>query len=342
MFATKRPLIQPGADTTILVSGASGSLGLALCAMLRSKGYSVVGLGRSSTHKGMLESMGVRYIQADITQPPATLFTGQAFQVIVHCAALSAPWGPYDAFFKANVLGTRRMLQVASHHGSAFVHISTPSVYFDASNRLDICEDLPLPTRFASHYTSTKALAESLVHKATATGLRTVILRPRGLFGPHDTGIVPRVLRLARRGFFPVPEGGTTLVDITYVENVAHAICLCLEHMPEVQGECLNITNAQSLSVRDLLQRLFAHMQMKVRLVDVPLSVLKAAALVGEAASRLSFYSFEPPITRYTLGLLAYSQTLNIDKARTLLGYEPIYSIEQGLEQLSGGKACLS
>ena len=309
-------------------------MGLALCAMLRTKGRTVLGLGRSATHKAALEAMGVEYIQASINQPLVPLFAGYRLGAIVHCAALSSPWGPYSAFYQTNVLGTTHALDLARRQHSAFVHISSPSLYCDLSDRLDIAEDAPLPQQFASHYTTTKALAEHLVNEAGNQGLSTVILRPRGIFGPHDTGLLPRVLRLARRGFFPLPRGGEALVDVTHVSNVAHAICLCLAHMDNVQGQTLNITNGQSLRVHELLSMLFLRLGLRVRLVHTPLSLLTALALMGEAASRACCYAFEPPITRYTLGLLACSQTLNIDKARNLLGYQPLCSIEEGLGQL--------
>src|SRR5690606_10071114 len=66
---------------------------------------------------------------------------------VIHLAALSAPWGKYADFFHVNVEGTQSIIRAASHAKiKRFVHVSTPSIYFDYRDRFDIAEGDPLPS----------------------------------------------------------------------------------------------------------------------------------------------------------------------------------------------------
>lgn len=107
------------------------------------------------------------------------------------------------------------------HTVPRLVHISTPSLYFAFADQFDLREEIPLPDRFVNDYAASKHQAELLLRQERGDdGPEIAILRPRGLFGPYDTALMPRLERVARRGFFPLPLGGHALVDITHVDNV--------------------------------------------------------------------------------------------------------------------------
>jgi nucleoside-diphosphate-sugar epimerase len=314
----------------ILITGATGCLGMNLAKTLGQKGYQTLGLGRNHTMGSILENMGCNFLNSDIRSPIPS--ENLACDLIVHCAALSSPQGTYQEHYKANVIGTKNVINLAHKLNAGLIHVSTPSIYFSFKDQSMIKEDSPLPKTFASNYSHTKYEAERLVMQAHREGLKTVIIRPRGIFGEYDNGIVPRILRITKSGLFPLVRDGQLTIDLTYVGNVVHAIDLCIDKMESVNGEVFNITNDSPRILKNILELLFSKLNKKVRYINLPYSVLYGLALCFENLSKAMSYCFEPPITTYTLGLISYSQTLNIDKAKQKLGYRPLLTIEEGMD----------
>ncbi len=301
-----------------------------LAKTLVQKGYQTLGLGRNQTIGAILEQMRCNFLNSDIRSPIPS--KNLACDLIVHCAALSSPHGTYQEHYNANVIGTKNVINLARELNAGLIHISTPSIYFAFKDQAMITEDSPLPKTFASHYSHTKYEAEQLVMQAHREGLKTVIIRPRGIFGEYDTGIVPRILRISKSGLFPLVRDGQLTIDLSYVGNVVHAIDLCIDNMKSINGEIFNITNDSPQILRNILELLFSKLNKKVRYINLPYSVLYGLALCFENLSKATRYRFEPPIATYTLGLISYSQTLNIDKAKQKLGYRPLFTIEEGID----------
>lgn len=253
-----------------------------------------------------------------------------AVDAVVHCSALSSPWGSRRAFEQANVVATREVLAVCKSRAiEHLVHISTPGLYFDFRDRLDIREDEPLPAP-ANFYAATKTAAEVLVRQS-AHLRSTVILRPRAIFGPHDNTLLPRLLRVARRGSLPLMRGGRARLDLTYVDNVVDAIELALAK-PRVHpmGATFNISNGEPMQVGELFQLLASTFGLPTRLRRVPYPLVDAVARAMEGLAWLR-PGWEPPLTRYSVGLLAFSQTLDLTSARQNLGYVPRIPLREGM-----------
>lgn len=318
----------------ILVTGATGGLGRNLIERLISVDSRVVAIGRNQNIGRQLQFKGVTFIHTDIRNKIHIQESLGTCLAVVHCAALSKPWGKYSDFYATNVIGTKNVVELAYKRNCPLIHISTPSIYFDFRDRLNISESDYLPSQFPSFYTDTKKLAEDLVISASNI-VKSVILRPRGIFGPYDKAFIPSVLRIASRGYFPLIRNGDPIVDITYVGNVVDAIMLSLSNIETVSGQIFNITNNQPLKIQNILDILFDTLKIKVRLIKVMYSLLKSVTIMMELTSKLTNYAFEPPITSYTLGLLSYSQTLNIRKAQALLKFKPSVSIEEGIDRFA-------
>lgn len=315
-----------------LITGASGFLGRHLTERLVSDGERVVATGRSSDRLAYVNAQHGQMVVGDLCNQAFTKQLCEGADTVFHCAALSSPWGPYKAFHRANIEATENLVEASLVYGvKNFIHVSTPSVYFDFTDRLLISETEPLPGRFANHYAATKYAAEEVVLAAAAKGLNAVIIRPRGLFGEYDRTIFPRILEVAKNGSFPLPGGGRALVDVTYVGNVVDALVLCRNRAESVSGEVFNISNGSPIAVRDMLTRLFEAIEIQPTLRDIPLTVAKCVGWVSETIGKIRPGQPEPSLTRYGVGVLGHSQTLDISKARDLLGYEPRVSIDEGI-----------
>ena len=106
---------------------------------------------------------------------------------------------------------------------------------------------------------------------------------------------------------------------------------ICRNRAESVSGEVFNISNGSPIAVRDMLTRLFEAIEIQPTLRDIPLTVAKCVGWVSETIGKIRPGQPEPSLTRYGVGVLGHSQTLDISKARDLLGYEPRVSIDEGI-----------
>ena len=308
-----------------LVTGATGGLGLALTRELLDAGYVVRATGRSARAIDRLRGMGAEVVAGDLFDlgPDAVCRNVDA---VFHAAALSSPWGPEADFQRANVDMTRDLLAAAGQAGvGSFVFVSSPSVYARWADQTDLTEDTPWPARPLNPYARTKGEAERLVLAADAPGFRTVAIRPRAIIGPDDAVLLPRILRLVRRGRFPLFRDGRALVELTEVRDAARALRLADVHREAAGGQAINITGGAPLPVRDLVLRLAQALEVEVRTVSIPLALGQALSVGADALCKALPGRPEPVLTPYTLSTLAWSQTFDLGKARRLLGYEPAH-----------------
>ncbi|VEA67812.1 Cholesterol dehydrogenase [Serratia rubidaea] len=248
----------------VLVTGATSGLGRNAAEWLLSAGHQVHATGRDAAAGRLLTAQGARFTALDLIS--ATLEQCEQLMngcdIVWHCAAKSSPWGSREAFYQANVVVTEKLAIAAGRCGvSRFLHISTPAVYFDFQHHHNIVESARA-RRFANHYARSKFAAEQSIAKILRQFPQTtfLILRPRGLFGPYDRVIVPRILAQLQRdgGVLRLPGGGTACLDLTFVLNVVHAMDLASRKMHLPSGRVYNITNQQPQRLADMLYDLLA------------------------------------------------------------------------------------
>ncbi|KAB7771695.1 radical SAM protein [Xanthomonas sp. LMG 12462] len=319
----------------VLVTGASGFIGAYIVRALAAAGVPVRASGRDTTKLAAFAGdPRIEVQRADLCRDDlAPLLHG--CDAVIHCAALSAPWASAETFRLANVVATERLLAAAlATRVRRFVHFSSPSIYFRFADQYQVREAFTPPARWIGGYPQTKWEAEEKVRAAAAAGLPAVVLRPRAVFGQGDNAIVPRLLAVAQRGWFPLINGGRAMIDVCCVENAVAAALAALraEHIGD--GRAYNISNGVPIAVRDLLTELFAVLRLRVRLLTVPRGPALALATLGEQIALRRRGQPEPRLSRYGIGVLGYSQTLDIGRARRELGYAPVLSTEAGLAAL--------
>jgi nucleoside-diphosphate-sugar epimerase len=264
-----------------------------------------------------------------------TLLTGP-IDAVVHCAALSAPWGKPLAFERANVTATANVIELVRRTGAnRLVHVSTPSIYFQYMDQLGVRETAPLPPP-VNLYAATKRQGEELVREAA--GIERFILRPRGIYGAGDTALLPRLVRAAADRPLPLLRGGNAVTDLTYVGDVAEAILAALD-APAAAAGTYNISGGEPLRLVDVIGRACACSGVTARWRPRPIALALAAARSLEWTCRTLPGRPEPPITAYGIGLLAYSQTLDLGATRRALGWSPRISFEHGLQLTFGDAA---
>ena len=223
------------------------------------------------------------------------------------------------------ILAVARQHQLWVVSDEAYEH-----VIFDGRDQDGITESAPYPAHFLSVYSLTKKLGEDIVLEAAAKGLPAIIVRPKAIFGPGDRSLLPRLIEVARRGRLPQVGDGTNLVDLTYVDNVVHALILALESVSAV-GKIYHITNGEHVALWPTIRRLLEKLGLPSRLRVVPVNLAMAAATMMEWSAMLT--GIEPLLTRYTTAILARTQTYDIAAARRDLGYVPLVSVSEGIER---------
>jgi len=315
----------------VLVTGATGFLGKYLVQMLTEQGYQVYALGRNKKAGEQLEQMGAVFCQGDFSTKDSCKDYFPGMDYVIHAGALSTVWGDWDDFFKSNVLGTENVLELSLENSvKRVVVVSSPSVYSGKEDRFDIKENQVDKSNELNYYIKSKIMAEDIVSSYNKKGLETVIIRPRGLIGIGDTSLIPRILKANGKSGIPLFNKGQNYVDITCVENVSHALILAMK-AEGVSGDVFNITNGEPMKFIDILMLFLNSIKTEPKFLKLPFGLIYGIASFLEFFYKTFHIKGEPALTKYTVCTLAFSQTLDISKAREKLGYGPIITLEQGI-----------
>ena len=319
-----------------VVTGGSGFLGEALALKLRGLGHAVTALSRRANPN--LEAAGVRTGQVDLSSDPrdfVTFFEGA--EAVFHTAAHVKMWGPYDEFFRGNVIATRNVIEVCRRAGvPRLVFTSSPSVVGDGSDLCNVNETHPFPKRYLANYPKTKALAESEVLAANAPSLRTCALRPHLIFGPVDRNFVPMILERARRGRLIRVGAGKNLADFSFIEDCVAAHLLAEEALAQggqTSGQAYFISQGEPWPLWDWINEVLRLNGLAAVARSLNTGVAQVLASMLEIAARAGIGPSEPLLTRFLVKEMATHHYFDISKARTQLGYSPKFTMRQALER---------
>src|SRR5690625_4750050 len=213
--------------TNILVTGGTGFLGKRLSLTLKAKDYTVTVLGRDKQIGQELNNHGIKFIPCDLTHEHKVIQACKGMDYVFHCGALSSSWGAYDLFYKANVLGTQHIIQGCKKYRiKRLIYVSTPSVYTANQDRIAVKETDQVSERNVNHYDGTKYIVEQYVKTAYNEGLSVIIIRPRAILAAGDPNILTRLIKTNEKKCLPFIRNGNALIDVTYVDNVVHALLL--------------------------------------------------------------------------------------------------------------------
>jgi nucleoside-diphosphate-sugar epimerase len=213
-----------------------------------------------------------------------------------------------------------------------FVHVGTEAALLAGQPLVEVDERAPLRFDSPALYSSTKARAEEAVIEANQNGLETVVVRPRFVWGRGDTTLLPVMTAMVRSGRFAWIGGGRHRTSTTHVENVVHGLLLAAQR--GARGGVYFVTDGEPVVFRDFVTRLLATQGVQPPGRSLPVGVARAVAAAGETAWRVLPLPGRPPVTRLAVWVSALETTIDITRARTELGYAPVKTIDQGLEEL--------
>lgn len=317
--------------TTVFVTGGSGFIGGRLIGRLVADGHTVRALARSDKASAAVKALGAEPVPGDLSDVDTLVAACGDAELAYHSAAWTGPGGTWAEFTAGNVDGTRNVLDACRTAGvRRLVHVGTEAALMNGQPLVNADETAPLRPDSRAPYPATKAAAEQLVR--AATGIETVVVRPRFVWGVGDTSVMPAVIAVVRAGKFAWIGGGKHLTATTHVDNTVEGLVLAAERgMP---GEAYFVTDGDPVVFRDFLTELLSTQGVTVPGRSIPVWAARAVAEAGERAWKLLRRPGWPPVDYFSVWASGQECTINIGKARAELGYTPVRSREEGFAEL--------
>lgn len=318
------------------MTGATGFVGGRLVAALAARGDRVRALTRRTTGLEALEASGAEVVRGDLADPASLAHAAEGVSLVFHAAARVSDWGPRQAFLAANVEGTRNLVDACREAGVArLVHLSSLTILGLPRDGRVISETTPpMPPARDDFYTESKLEGERVVREAHGRGaLATTVVRPGAIWGPGDPNVVPRIVRLLRRGAMPYVGGGRNLVGLVHVENLVRGLLLAGE-VEAAAGELYHLTDGEEITAREAIDGIAEALGVARPRVSLPFPVVLAVAALVEGTSRVLRLRRPPPLTRYGARFVACHARYDLGKARRELGYAPAVTFRDGVAEL--------
>lgn len=322
-----------------VVTGGGGFVGKALCKALKKQGHQVTAIARGD-YPDLLQ-MGVLLVNVDLSHHPEKLIAVfQGAEAVFHTAAKVSLWGEdYEDFYRHNVLPTQNVLAACRPAGvKKLIFNCSTSVVFDGSNLLNADESTPYPKEYRSLYAKTKALAEQMVLAANSADLYTLSLRFPVIWGPGDKHTIPSILKKTKSGCVFQIGNWQNRHDLIYIDDCVQAnlkACDALSHNPSARGKAYFITQGRPVHLWAFINKVLEFHKTPPIKIHLPVPIAMGMAACMEWISKCLPSHPEPLLYRYLVSSLAAEQFFNIGAARQILGYEPIYVLNESCSNFS-------
>jgi nucleoside-diphosphate-sugar epimerase len=321
----------------VLITGANGFVGRAVWLRLnKTRGMQAVGSVRSAA--GFPDKKAQFVVMGDLTARTDWSEALAGVDTVVHTAARvhvmnDAVADPLTVFRSVNVQGTLQLARQAASVGvKRFVFLSSIKVNGEVTPVPHLgslakrgrekerakfsADDVPAPQ---DPYGVSKMEAEQgLCQIAAETNMAVVIIRPPLVYGPGVKANFAALMRAVRRGF-PLPLGAVhNKRSLVALDNLVDFIVTCITH-PQAANQTFLVSDGQDLSTTELVLGMARAAGVPARFLPVPMWALQAVATMlgkGDVVQRL-----------------CGNLQVDISKARSLLGWVPPLSVEEGLRR---------
>ncbi len=301
---------------TVLVTGAAGFVGAAVCGRLLARGDVVVGLDSFDAYyevglkrarvAGLASHPRFRLVTADVTQPAPLAAAFRGVDRVIHLAArpgVRHPLAHTEAYVQSNLVGFARVVEACrAHDVSHLVYASSSNVYGPGTPR-PFAEAAPASPP-VSLYGATKRANELLAHSYSALyGLPTTGLRLFTLYGPQgrpDMAVYRFTRQLLAGEPLALHGHGLLLRDLCFIDDAAQAIVRALDRPPLGDGErarLLNVGTGHAVPLRTVVALLEQALGRTAKTEAVPAEpgeVPATQAHVGQLQAVLGFVPATP------------------------------------------------
>jgi nucleoside-diphosphate-sugar epimerase len=345
----------------VFLTGGTGFIGGVLARLLRERGDTVValvrdppraaalpgagpagpgpadpgpaapGLPRPGLEGTGLAGPGIELASGDLADEGAIRAAMSGCDAVVHAAAMCAvgiPESGRPAMYRANVLGTDRILRVAEEVGvDRVVHLSGVTALGDTGGKI-VDETHQHSGRYVSYYDETKHLAHEIARRASTDGQDVVIAMPGAVYGPGDRSLIGDLLQRFVAGRLPVLALADAGVTAVHRDDAAAGIIACLDE--GVSGESY-VLGGDITTVRAMVGMLADAMGRRAPRLTVPTGLLRLASPFGHRLARV--LGLPPNLAETITAADGVTYWASHAKAVERFGYAP-RSLAEGLRAL--------
>ncbi len=318
----------------VLVTGATGFLGLHIIDELLEHGHEVRALVRSSSNlRELARRERVHVTEGDMHAPESLARAVSGIEAVIHCAGGGKVLREGD-FREQNTETTANLLEAIDHAGKSIKHLVLISSIAACGPARK--EEIPLTSSSApaprSLYGQAKLAAESLCLERRERMCVTIV-RPAAIYGPGDTRFLP-MIKSVQRGLLPLPPGRA--VSLVYGKDCANAVVRCLE-IEHPSGRTYFVDDGQARSWAELGQHIHTELgstaqSKRLLTVAIPSSVIYLAGLLNEAKARVTGSPTMLTRDKWRDGRENYWVCAS-EKTREELGWAPTMNLDSGLKE---------
>ena len=319
---------------TILVTGANGFIGSQVCQKLIEKKYNILGLVRKTSSLHFLKNVPIPLIFADISNFKNLMGAVKSIKKIdwiIHIAGLASDWGNYQTFYKANVLGTMNILNLAKKKKVEKVIILS-SLSVMGFNQIQATEKTKPTPLNVNYVLSKKEMEAKALNFAKKNNLPITIFRPGDVYGENDRTTTIQLFSALEKKQMGFINSGKAKLSPLYIDNLFQAIFLALKNKKS-NFQAYNVTDNISITWKEYISLICSFLKIPEPKLNLPYQVAYILAFLLESFYKLLKIKTSPALTRYRIKHAGLNYDFNIKKLITDLNYKPNRNIKQNIKK---------
>jgi nucleoside-diphosphate-sugar epimerase len=329
----------------IILTGASGLTGTHIAEYFSARGVKLNCLVRRSSNINFLKTLDVEIVYADLNNPEELKEAFQGADFIIHTAAKVSDWGRYEDFYHTNVVGTLNVIEAARFNGIKNI-ITTGSISCDGEESSPVVknEEMEYNSHYnyfldkifpsgMNYYRDTKAeMNERAIQFCCENGINLTIIEPAWIYGEREfhSGFYD-FLKTMKSGLPLTPGSRKNKFHTIYARDLAKIYYLAYQKKLDGINKILAV--APIAEVQFHLLDLFCLKAGYRRPKRIPKFLIYPPAFLTEVIYTTFRIKVAPPISRARVNIFYDNIEYSGKKAMDLLGFEPDYSLEEGIEK---------
>ncbi len=319
----------------VLVTGASGSIGLQFVNILQHNSFSVRILSRKALPSHLFEKP-VESVVGDMTDNDCLKKAICNVEIVFHLAAKLHINNPdekdLEDYINVNVKGTVALVRAAEKYGvRRFIYISTISVYGNTKS-FQVADELS-PLKLSTYYARTKYEAEKYVLGAKNLTTNTqigIVLRAASVYGPNMKGNYVSLIRALRKNLFLPIGKGLNRRTLIYIDDLISACLVAAKH-PKAPGRIFNVTDGQPHSFSEIIETVCKCLHKRPPRFFIPFNVAYYLTYILEKFAKL--VNKRSPVTTILLDKLTEDLAVSSLKIEKELGFKPKFDLKAGFSK---------